>query len=71
MNAVEVRRHVGGNHRALDQKCAHTAHRVSQRSAFSCHARPARTNQDGCCKVFLERRSALLQAIAALVQAAA
>jgi hypothetical protein len=69
--ALEVRRHVGGDHRRLDQEGTHTAHRVGQRAAFGGDARPAGTDQDRCRQVFLQRRRALLQAVAALVQAVA
>ncbi|MNT04999.1 hypothetical protein D3C72_1396010 [compost metagenome] len=69
--ATQVWRHIGGDHCCFDEERTDTAHRVSQRAAFSGNARPAGTDQDRRREVFLQRCSALLQAIAALVQAVA
>ncbi|MNE07133.1 hypothetical protein D3C80_997400 [compost metagenome] len=66
---LEVGSDVGCNHCRFDQEGPDTTHRVSQSPAFGGNARPAGTNQHRGGQVFLERRSALLQAIAALVQA--
>src|SRR5690606_24857914 len=52
-----------------DQERTNPAHRVGQCPAGGGDARPAGTDQNGGGKVFLERRCALLQAVAALVQA--
>ncbi|MNO99399.1 hypothetical protein D3C76_911680 [compost metagenome] len=67
--ALEVGGDVGGDHRRFHQERTDTAHRVSQRPAVGGNTRPAGTNQHGGGKVFLERRSPLLQAVTALVQA--
>ncbi|MCY1435544.1 hypothetical protein D9M71_516430 [compost metagenome] len=68
---LEVRRDIGGNHRCFYQEGTDTAHRVGQCATFGSDAWPAGTHQDGSGKVFLERRRALLQAVATLVQAMA
>ncbi|MNZ79882.1 hypothetical protein D3C78_984970 [compost metagenome] len=69
--ALEVRCHIGGDHRRFDQEGAYTAHRVGQGATLGGDAWPAGTDQHRRGQVFLERRSTLLQAIAALVQAVA
>ena len=61
----DVRRHQAG----LDQEGAHPAHGVGQGATGRGQGRPAGTDQHRGRQVFLERRRALLQAIAALVQA--
>jgi len=71
MDTIEVRCHIGGNHCTFDKERTHATHRVSQGSAFGGHTWPARTNQDGCREVFLQRGCTLLQTVATLVQAAA
>ncbi|MNE02579.1 hypothetical protein D3C80_950600 [compost metagenome] len=67
--ALEVGSDVGSHHPGLDQEGADAAHRVAQRAALGGDARPAGTDEDRRGEVFLERRRALLQAVAALVQA--
>ncbi len=67
--ALEVGGNIGGDHRGLDQEGTHTAHRVGQRTTFGSNTRPASTDQHRCRQVFLQRRGALLQAVATLVQA--
>ncbi|MCY1213549.1 hypothetical protein D9M68_394340 [compost metagenome] len=69
--ALEVGRHVGGHHRGLDQEGADTAHGVGQGAARGGDTRPAGADQDGGGQVLLQRRGALLQAVATLVQAVA
>ncbi|MNJ21204.1 hypothetical protein D3C77_155510 [compost metagenome] len=68
---LEVGGDVGGDHRRFHQERTHTTHRVSQRPAVGGNTRPAGTDQYGGGKVFLERRSALLQTVTALVQTVA
>ncbi|MNO71103.1 hypothetical protein D3C76_620070 [compost metagenome] len=67
--ALEVGGDIGGDHRCLDQEGTHTAHRVGQRTTFGRDTRPASTDQHRRRQVFLQRRGALLQAVATLVQA--
>jgi len=68
---LEVGGNVGSDHRRLHQEGADTAHRVGKGAALGSNARPAGADQHRSGQVFLQRRGALLQAIATLVQAVA
>ncbi len=60
----DVRRH----QRRLDQQRARTAHRIDKAAAGRIHRGPARTQEHAGGQIFLERRQAFAEPVAALMQ---